>query len=261
MTSLPVSYITSLPLKHNGDCCLLGVTPDLTIYAEEIYGDEGWVAQHALRLDGEYEQSIDEVYGINEATQPLDLPGTLIKSQTCWQTMALNFAGPRHRGLRGAERVVDLVRPLTIQEKMALVKQMQLDVLPPLVLGLGESYVLAEAMLVRPNLYFVCRRLRIAFALPEEQLDIDQQPYDYDTLVLYLAHFYDRGEELSFTNLLLNLTEVPLHRPMDCLRVGDHLFIADGGAEDRLSAIHVWRLDLPTDDLTYEEKLRKKIYG
>ncbi len=261
MTALPVSYVTSLPLKHTGDCCLLGVTPDLTIFAEEIYDEEGWVAQHALRLDGEFRQSVDEVFGINETIQPLALPADLVKSQTGWQTMALNFAGPRHRGLREPERVFDLVRPLTIQEKMTLVQQLQLELPPPLVLGLGESYVLAEAMLIRPNLYFVCRRLRIAFALPEEQLDADQQPYDYDTYVLYLAHFYDRTEELSFTSLLADLTDVPLHRPMDCLRVGDHLFIADGGDQDRLSAIHVWRIDLPTDTLSYEEKLRKKIYG
>lgn len=261
MTALPVSYITSLPLKHNGDCCLLGVTPDLTIYAEETYDAEGWVAQHALRLDGEFVESVDEVFGINDTLQPLPLPDALIKSQSGWQTMALNFAGPRHRGLRGPERALDLVRPLTLQEKMTLVQQLQLDLPPPLVLGLGESYVLAEAMLIRPHLYFVCRRLRIAYALPEEQLDADQQPYDYDTLVLYLAHFYDRGEELSFSDLVTDLTDVPLHRPMDCLRLGDYLFIADGGELDRLSTIHVWRLDLPTDTLSYEEKLRKKIYG
>ncbi len=257
---LPVAHRRTLPLSHSGDCGLIGIASDGTIYADEVYGENGWVAQHALRPDGTLVQSIDEQAGAAGDIEPLDLPPEIVKPRSGWQTMALNFAGPRHRGLREPERTLDLVQPLGIQEKMALVDRLKLDILPPLLLGIAESYVLAETEIVRPNLYFVCRRLRIAVALPETRLDEAGQPYDYDTLAIYLAHFYDRSEELRFLDCFGDLTSVPLQRPMDCLRVGNLLYIADGGEADRLSAIHVWQIDLP-EALSADEKLRRKIYG
>lgn len=259
--SLPTSqHLTTLTLRHAGDCSLLGVTPDGTIYAEEVYGDDGWVAQHELQPDGTFVRSADEAGGANGDLQPLTLPPTAVKPATGWKTMALNFAGPRHRGRRELERISDLVRPLTLDEKLAALRRLQLDVPPPYLLGLAESYVLAECAVVRPNLYFVCRRVRLAFALPEQRLDADGQPYDYDTQVFYAAHFQDCTQEPVFTDLLSDLTDTPLHRPMDCLLLGDRLYIADGGAGERLSAIHVWRLELPSAS-SAEEKLLKKLYG
>ena len=260
-----VSFLATLPLKHNGDCNLIGVTPgsrdDLTIYAEEVYGEEGWLAQHSLRFDGSFSASVDEFFGTATDLKPLALPPEIVRPKTGWHTMALNFAGPRHRGLRTPERTLDLVRPLSIQEKMALIERLKLDLMPPLLLGIGESYVLAETEIIHPNLYFVCRRVRLAVALAEARLDADDQPYDYETQVLYLAHFYEREQEPAITDILGDLTAVPLRRPMDCLWTGNHLFIADGGADDRLSAIHVWQIDLPGGSLSEAEKLQKKIYG
>ena len=256
-----ISEPIRLPLRHNGDCTLLGVTPDYTIYVEEIYGDDAKIAQHALALDGSLLASIDEGDAADGELRPLDLPPELIKSHSGWHTMALNFAGPRHRGLRAPERTLDLVHPLSVSEKMALVNQLQLDVLPPLLLGIAESYVLAETLISAPNLYFVCRRVRIAVALTEEGIDADGQPYDYDTLVFYLAHFYERDQEPEWSDLLADPIETPLHRPMDCLLVKDRLFIADGGADDHLSAIHVWQLDLPQEQSSKEDERNKKLYG
>ena len=259
--SLPaVRHLTTLPLKHAGDCNLLGVTPEGAIHAEEVYGKHGWVAQHELRRDGTFVRSVDEAEGRNGDLRPLDLPPQLITPKTCWKTMALNFAGARHRGLREPERIGELVRPLTIQEKMAAVQKLKLEIPATHLLGLAESYVLAESEVLRPNLYFVCRRIRLAYALAEPRTDGDGQLYDYDTKVIYAAHFQDSAEESAFTDLLSDLTDRPLHRPMDCLLVDDHLFIADGGEGERLSAIHVWVLDLP-ETLTEEEKLLKKLYG
>ncbi len=255
-----ISATTRLPLRHNGDCSLLGATPDFTLYVEEIYGDEGWIAQHELTVDGELLITIDEAHGGNTELHPLDLPPEAIKSKSGWHTMALNFAGPRHRGMREPERTLDLVRPLSITEKMTLVNQLHLDVLPPLLLGVAESYVLAETPIRAPNLYFVCRRIRLAVALTEQRIDEDGQPYDYETLVFYLGHFYERDHEPEYEDLLTNLSDVPLYRPMDCLRIKDHLFIADGGEGDRPSAIHVWQLDLP-QTLTEETQINKKLYG
>ncbi len=259
MPNPSVSYVATLPLKHAGDCSLLGVSLDFTIYAEEVYGENAWLAQHALRLDGTVLRSVDEQDGVQEI-EPLDLPPGLVKPRSGWHTMALNFAGPRWRGLRAPERALDLVRPLSIDEKLALIAKFKLAVPPPLLMGIAESYVLSETRIVHPNLFFVCRRARLAVALPEERLDDDHQPYDYDTEVIYVAHFYDCDQEPSLDDLLTDLTEVPLYRPMDCLLVNHHLFIADGGAGDRPSAIQVWRLELP-EVVTEEEKMNKKLFG
>ncbi len=253
-----IAHVATLTLKHHDDCSLLGVSPDGTIYAEEVYGENAWVAQHALKIDGTLIESVDEAEGTQEI-QPLDLPDGTSLSKSGWQTMALNFAGPRHRGLREPERISDLVRPLDIQEKLAVTRKLKLDLPPPALLGLAESYVLAETRITPPNLYFVCRRLRLAIALAQAKLDAEGQPYDYETQVMYLAHFYD-GSEIPFGKLFENLTDVPLQRPMDCLLVGSKLYIADGGDQDRLSMIHVWQLELPAVP-SREEQLIRKIYG
>jgi hypothetical protein len=259
MPHLPITHVATLPLKYNGDCSLIGVTPDRMIYAEEVHGDEGRVAQHALRFDGTFVETIDERDDGSDI-QPLVLPPEIVKPKTGWQTMTLNFAGPRHRGMREPERTVDLVQTLGIEEKMMIAERLKLGIAPPQLLGIADSYVLAEARIVRPALYFVCRRVRLTIALSEARLDDDGQPYDYDTHVIYLAHFYDCNEELRLRDCFADLTGVPLYRPMDCLLMGDHLFIADGGSADRPSAIHVWQVELP-EVLSEEEKLRRKIYG
>jgi len=175
--------------------------------------------------------------------------------------MSLNFSGPRHRGLRGLERLLDLVRPLSIQDKMALASRYSLSIPPPLIFGLAESYVLSEAALVHPDIYVVCRRLRIAFGLAQEQLDADQEPYDYDTLVLYTAHLFDRTQqhEPSIVDPQAALPVAALKRPMDCLICDNYLFVADGGSEERLSAVHIWQIEpLPASD---GDDINRKLYG
>jgi hypothetical protein len=263
MTSPSLEHLTTLTLQHNGDCGLLGVTPDFTIYVEEVYGEEGWLAQHALALDGSVSASVDESFGTVTQLAPLPLPDTLIEPQRGWHTMGLNFTGPRHRGLRGPERLDDLVHPFSVQEKFALAKQLKLDIMPPMLLGLAESYVLAEATVRAPHLFLVCRRLRIAYALPEERLDAEGEPYDYDTLVLHVAHFFDTAadHEIALSLLLADLQSMSLSRPMDCLITKDHLFIADGGSGERKSAVQIWHIDHVAPTLSDQEQLRKKLYG
>lgn len=247
----------SLPLQHHGDCSLLGVetvtdadgAETFTLYVEEIYGEEGWLAQHVLTLDGRLLTSIDEASGANHTVSPLTLPPAAARPRTGWHTMMLNFSGPRHRGLRDLEHVRDLVRSLSLEEKMALIARLKLDVLPPALLGIAESYVLSEAQF-GPMLYFVCRRTRLALALQEARLDEQNLPYDYDTQVVYCAHFVDlaKADELPMTDALEPMPGVHLRRPMDCLYYGDHLFVADGAAPDdpQPSAIHVWRVSPPS---------------
>lgn len=237
-------YITSIPLAHSGDCSLIGVTSDQTIYAEEIYGDEEWLAQHALKPDRTVVASSDENAGLNHHFEMLRLPNNLARSQPCKHTIALNFGGARHRGLREPERIAELVRPLTIQAKITLIEHLRLNIMPPMLLGIAESYVLAEAPLPTPDTFMVCRRLRLACGLPQPKYDADHQPYDYDTLVLYITHDYNPriDDEIPPERALAGLPGIRLQRPMDCIVYDQHLFIADGGTTEQVSAIHLWRI-------------------
>ena len=253
--------IASFPLAHAGDCSLLGLDAEGTLYVEEIYGD-GWMAQHALCADGTIRATVDERGGEVDHLQPLPLPDDLIRPRAGWHSMKLNYSGPRQRGQREPERVLDLVKPLTFAEKLLLHERYGLDQ-PPLLLGLAESYVLAEAPLDGAGLFAVCRRVRIAAALPQPQVDADGLAYDYDTRVLYFAHLFDR-DSLDTPALFdpnAGLVSDALRRPMDCLIAGDRLYVADGGDSERLSAVRVFHLhDLPSRP-TPDEIMLKKLYG
>jgi hypothetical protein len=148
--------------------------------------------------------------------------------------------------MREAERVGELVQPFTLQEKMTLIERLALNIMPPMLLGLAESYVLAEAELARPYLYVVCRRVRLAIALPAVQTDADGQPYDYDTLVLHLAHWIDRrSPDVSLVEVIDHLPGVTLHRPTDCIIRDGYLFISDGGGDQQKNRLHVWTISAP----------------
>jgi hypothetical protein len=239
-----LDYISTITLPHNGDCTLIGIGSDFTIYTEEIYTDEAWIAQHAVQIDGKFVASVDEQYGETAEVTPLVLPDDLVRAQPGWHTIkALNFAGPRHRGMRESDRITDILQPLTLMEKMSLVKRLALPIAPPALLGLAESYVLAEAELQRPYLYVVCRRVRIAYALPAVQMDAAQHPYDYDTMVVYAAHLVDRRAEIPGLPDE-TLPGIDLYRPMDCIISQGYLFVADGGGEIQNNRIHIWRIQL-----------------
>jgi hypothetical protein len=262
--SLTFYYRQSFPLLHAGDCALLGVDRDLTIYTEEIYDEIGYMAQTAIRFSGDKLAVVDE--GDDDSFVPLKVPESCTRSHSAWQTITLNFAGARHRGLREADRAADLVQPLTNPDKLVLAMHLGNGIQSPQILGIAESYVLAEARLAS-TLYFVCRRLRIAYALPQPAQDSEGLRYDYDTQSVYLAHGLDLHDqtETSLESLLTGLPEVKLFRPMDCILCRDHLFIADGGSAqtpdqaERLSHIHVWQIEgLPPsshDESTWSQKL------
>jgi hypothetical protein len=257
---LPIFHpLFTITLLHRGDCSLLGAAPDGQLYVEEVYGVDGWMAQQHYAPDGALLNSVDEQDGANSNIAPLPLPDTIIAPKTGWHTMRLNYAGARHRGMRVSERLADLAQPLSIADKVALAGRLGLQ--PMQIVGVAESYVLAETELIRPNLFLTCRRIRFAYALPEERRDADGEPYDYDTYVLYAAHLIDLANEEE-RPISAMLDDLPgLLRPMDCLLVGDRLYVADGGAADRPSCVHVWRVEWRDQPLTPDEKLQKKIYG
>jgi len=238
-----LNFLTSVPLLHHDDCRLLGIDPDLTIYVEEIYGDDDLLAQHAITPAGAIIQSVDEQESPNNFA-PLALPANLQRPAPVNHAQKLSFSGPRQRGLREAERITDVVRPLEVPTKIKLIQQLKLDILPPQILGIAESRVLAEAHL-SPDTCLVCRRLRIAYALTTPRYEADNQPYDYDTLELYTAHLYDVADndiEVSPDIVLAGLPGVELSRPMDCIVFQRHLFVADGGSANRSSHVHVWQM-------------------
>jgi hypothetical protein len=240
-------YIKTIDLHYDGDCHLLGVTPDLTIYVEEVYTPDAWIAQHRISPGGDIVTSVDEQGGEVEI-QPLRLPADLVEPQPVWQTAGLNFTGPRLRGLREPERAASVVQPIEIGDKIVLVERLNLPVMPPLLLGLAESYVVAEAALHPPRWYVVCRRIRLAYALTEARMDSDGLPYDYDSLELYAAHLVDleQADDLRLLNALDGLPGPALHRPMDCVIVNDHLVIADGGGDSQRNRVHLWQIELPS---------------
>lgn len=232
-------YHACLPLAHHGDCALLGITPALAVYAEEIYGEEGWLAQQARRLDGAVIAQMDEQAG----QMPLALPPDMVRPEAPCHTLALNFSGPRWRGLCAADRIGDTVRPLPLVSKISLGQRLGLA--PPLLLGVAESRVLAEVALT-PADWLVCRRVRLAFRLAQPRRDADGLPYDYDTLALYVIHTWspasDEGDEPLPDSAFAGLPGAALRRPQGCLAAYGYLLVADGGTPDHRAAVHVWRL-------------------
>ncbi len=237
-------YTATHLLPHKGDCALMGICPDMTLYVEEMYGD-GWMAQHTLRRDGTIMTSRDEHSGSTPIQEWLALPADAHPRQPVRSTLTLNYGGPRHRGMRDSERITDMARPFTLQTRFYLIQKMGLDIAPAALLGVAESYVLAEALLQAPDLYLVCRRLRVAYALAETRHDSQNQPYDYDTFLLYTVHLYNRARddvELPVAEVMTGLPGVDLHRPMDCLVYNGMVFVAEGGEGTRPNAVHLWQI-------------------
>ena len=256
---LPVSHVTTLPLKHNGDCSLIGVTPDRIIYVEEVYGENGWVAQHALRFDGTSSSRLTSSDGDRRNCSHWPLPpqssrqnrladdGAQLRRAAASRdaragTHARSGAHAEHRGEDGAHRAAPARHP------------------PPHAAGHRRQLRAGRSADRPPGTVFVCRRVRLAIALPEARLDDEGQPYDYETQVIYLAHFYDceRGAALP------RLPRRPDRRPAlptDGLPADGRSSVhRRGGDAGRLSAIHVGRSNAP-QPLTEAEKLNKKIYG
>lgn len=246
-TSPGLTYLHNIPLKHPGaDCALLGVMPgSRTIYSEEIYTDDAWIARHMHTFEGEQLHSVDEDHGRVQDFSPIEPPPEALRPSAGWHTQMLNYRGPRHRGMRDEERIDRVVRPISIAARMDLLRRLRLDLPPPLVLGLAESYVISEAMLLPPDDFVVCRRLRLAYALTETRHDAEGQPYNYDTLVFHVIHRYDRATgdaEVPVETALAGLPGAALNRPLDCLLCDGHLFVADGGTAEAPGAVHIWRV-------------------
>lgn len=253
----------TFPLQHASSPGLLGVTQDGHIYVEEIYGEEGWLAQGQYDLEGKLLASVDEADGRCPNIQPLALPDDLIRPARVWHTMRLNFAGPRHRGNRLLERIDELVQPLSIGEKLAISQHLKLPVPPPMLLGLAESYVLAETQIVPPTLFMICRRLRFAYALEPSTADQNRE-IDYDTVVTYIIQEIDLSDDADkpLSSYLGHFAGVRLNQPMDCMLFETRLFVADGGdpGTGRPAHIHIWQVEGIPPTLNALDRINKRLY-
>jgi hypothetical protein len=210
---MDLTHTAVLPLHAHADSNLVGVSADYTIYVDILDDD---VIHRAFGLDGTPAATIHP---------RADLVQPHMGHSNHW----LNFRGPRHRGLREAERLSDMLRPFPVPTRMALSEH--LGIMP---LGLAESTILSEAALPTTNLTVVCRRLRIAYALPTVQLDSDNEPYDYDTVTLHVAQVVTPGQD----DLLSSLPG--LDTPMDCVVRDPYLFVLDTALP---GAVHIWMLN------------------
>lgn len=243
MEETELTYVSSVNLAHHQECVLLGVTPDFTIYIEEMYGEDEWIAQHIMSADGVHLHSADENHG-KRSLPPLALPANIVRPRSGGdQARFLDFSGPRLRGMREPERIQDMLHPLSISLKVSLIERFALPVIPPTLLGLAESYITSEADILSGISAVVCRRLRLAYVLPEVRHDAHGIPYDYDTFTLHLAHLVHIPDDDLLTEAhLASLPGARLNRPLDCVRAADHVFIADGGTPEYPSAVHIWRM-------------------
>lgn len=206
-------------LQHHGSYALLGVSAEGKIYAEAFDDDEvTYFLAHAGKLE--------------TLAQAPEKP--LIAPTASPQTEALNYRGARWRGLQAEDRIRETALPLTIPEKMQLVEDFNLKLMPPQMIGIAESHVISDVALIPDARYLVCRRLRIAYALMQPQQDEAGQPYDYDTMTFHVAQIYDAGDDLHLGNTHNTLWGKRLTQPLDCVQNAGKLVLLDG------SDIHEW---------------------
>lgn len=224
--------VHSCPLLHYADCALIGVHANGQVAIEEYYDD--WLAQYVFDDEGNLVALCDEDEGRTIDPPPIPDHDLFIAPPSVDRAAVLNHVGARWQGLREEDRIADMAAPLSIAEKMVLGR---LGIPSPIV-GLVESYVLAEAQ-VTDALSVVIRRLRVAFAVPTN-LDENGDAYDYDSIPIYIAQWFNRHSDSA----PLDQGVIALGtRPMDAQCDGHRLFIADGGEYPRSGALHIYEIE------------------
>ncbi len=227
---------TIITLPHCGLCGILGMTPNGQIYAEEIYPPDEQIMHHILTVDGQIVTSADE----------LNIPNNLIRPQIHPQTKALNYQGGRLRGLREAERLADWAQPIPIADKMMLIQTLGLKISAMQLFGVIESAVLSSVSL-RDDWFVVCRRIRLAIALPQIQTDADGLPYDYDNHHVQTAHLYHASwaESTPIEKLLSGIGNIRLSHVHDCIAHDNQLYISESCGSTKNNTIHRWSIEYP----------------
>lgn len=223
----------TIPLSHQGDCHILGLSPDERLFIEEFYAEE-YIAQYEI-LKHEILHSVDED-AVGENFVPIKLaPNLIIPDRPAKHP--LNYSIQRFRGLREAEQIAEWLQPLSIAEKIDLLKALNWSLPPMMLLGIAESQVLAQAKIGESS--FICRRLRLAYAL-ERRLDALGLAYDYDSREIYLLHAYDADSPATPLHESLSFGGIALQRPMDLLYHNQQLFVSEGGTENTKSRVLIF---------------------
>jgi hypothetical protein len=224
---------STIPLYHQGDCSILALAADGNLYAEEFY-DESFIAQYHIH-NGAVITAIDEDAGQRDIV-PFHLPdGAIFPDRP--SNHALNYRGLRYRGLREEDHLHDWIIPLTVVEKMPLLAALGWNLPPMMLLGIVESQVLSQAQIEEECL--LCRRLRLAFALPERHYDETGLAYDYDSRIVHLLHTYTE-EITQILHKSLSFAGEKLQRPMDILYHDSRLILAEGGEIGHNSRLVLW---------------------
>jgi len=135
-------------------------------------------------------------------------------------------------GDRQAERVDNRVHPLTMHAKMMLVERLRLRVMPPSIIGLGESRVLSMA--TTPDLTVICQRYQLLIASAGAS--------NYEAITHYILRVYDPGEDPYDVAIWLESPLLATCQPLDCVFAVGHLFVLDVGiACERPNQLHVWK--------------------
>lgn len=230
---------THIALNHYGDCHILAVSDDGTIYAEEFY-DETYIAQYKIAPTGEILQVIDENFGQGTIV-PLEIPTNSILTQHPTEH-PLNHIGLRYQGLREAEKVMEWVKPLAVMEKIPLLKALNLAISPMMIFGIAESRVLSQTK-ITDSIDMVCRRIQLLRAYADNQFTGDGLPYDYDTISFSLLHPYDKETD-TCPSLHGSLQAYPnLINPQDCLYIENTLIVSSNSDGDSPSEIHILKYD------------------
>jgi hypothetical protein len=224
---------TTIPLRYQGDCSILALSSDTSFYVEEFY-DDGFIAQHHIQ-NGAIIASRDENAGERDIV-PFTLPENGILPDRP-SKHPVNSSGLRFRGLREAEHLQDWIIPLSLAEKMPLLSALNWAISPMLILGIAESKVLSQAPIHEE--WLVCRRIQIAFALPELRYDEFGLAYDYDSRPLHLLHPYTEDVTESL-HASLRFAGEKLQRPMDILYHDSRLILADAAADGNNSRLILW---------------------
>lgn len=233
-------HLATIELAHTGDCALLGVDHDGRIYVEELYGEDDWLAQHRISLEDGLLESVDERFGAVLAFAPLQMPERIHRPASTKIFAHLNFSGARWRGLADAERIAEIAHHVSIADKIALLDYLGWDNDPHQLLGIVESRILSCCR-YNEDAFAVCRRIRVAFRLPDTKKNDDTLDSVYDSIPIHLFHgLCADADELP--GLPECLTDFDLCRPIDCMAVDGKLYLADGGSGEIRCALHVFEI-------------------
>lgn len=246
-----LKLLTTIELSHAGDCALLGVDREGCVYVEELYGEHDWLAQHKISLRQGLLASVDEQCGTVPLLAPLQLPELYCAPSRKTAFTHLNFSGARWRGLMVDERVNDMLRSISIAEKIALLDYLDWEIDPMRLLGIAESTVLACCAFSAGE-FLVCRRIRVAFRLLVARRDDHGLDFDYDSIEVHLLHRLP-AHAPDLPDLSQCLTDLDLCRPLDCMTLDGKLYIADGGDGSTKCALHVFEIE-PMGAITREVK-------